>query len=151
MAYSIGFVAAADIYDSVRVYNDLNLSDLEGPVAYVDVAGDAGMKERVHAALGDRLTDSLIVGGTHQGGDPATGELAGPGPRFFFIPDVAENTADGHAGFHARFAAALREFSPWIAELIELDQATGVDAVVATYEELLTSRPGPSRSKVLSW
>ena len=54
-------------------------------------------------------------------------------------------------GFHARFAAALREFSPWIAELIELDQATGVAAVVATYEELLTSRPGPNRSKVLSW
>ena len=69
----------------------------------------------------------------------------------FFIPDVAENAADGHAGFHARFAAALGEFSPWIAELIELDQATGVAAVVATYEELLTSRPGPIRSKVLSW
>ena len=150
-ASNIGFVAGADIYDSVRVYDDLSLSDLQGPVAYVDVAGNAGMKERVHAALGDRLTDSLIVGGTHRGGDRATGMLVGPDPRFFFIPDVAENAADGHAGFHARFAAALREFSPWIAELIELDQATGVAAVVATYEELLTSRPGPNRSKVLSW
>ncbi len=150
-ASNIDFVAGADIYDSVCVCGDLDLSDLEALVAYVDVAGNAGLKERVHAALGDRLADSLIVGGTHQGGDPATGELAGPDPRCFSIPDVAEKAADGHAGFHARFAAAVCEFSPWIADLIELDEAIGVDAVVATCEELLASRPGPSRSKVLSW
>lgn len=145
------FVSGADVYDSVRTYDGLDLSDLEGPVAYVDFAGNAGLKERVHAALADRLTDSLIVGGTHQGGDPATGELVGPPPRFFFIPDVAEAAPDGHTGFHARFAAALGEFSPWVAGLLELDEAAGTEAVVAAYTELLAGNPGPTRSKVLSW
>lgn len=150
-ASNAAFVTDTNIYDAVRTYDGLDLADLEGPAAYVDIAGNAGLKERVHAALGDRLTDSLIVGGTHQGGEPATGELVGPGPRFFFIPDVAENAPDGHARFHTRFAEALGQFVPWIADLLELDEATGVDAIVAAYEELLADNPGPIRSKVLSW
>ncbi|MEM8706580.1 MAG: DUF2855 family protein [Actinomycetota bacterium] len=150
-AANVDFVERCDVYDSVRTYDGLDLADLEGPVAYVDFAGNAGLKERVHTALGERLTDSLIVGGTHQGGDPGTGELVGPPPRFFFIPDVAEAAEGGHAAFHARFADALAPFSAWIGELLELDEATGVDAVVAAYTELLEGNPGPIRSKVLSW
>ena len=150
-AANAAFVEQSGVYDSVRTYEDLDVSDLDGPVAYVDFAGNAGLKERVHTALGDRLTDSVIVGGTHQGGDPATGDLVGPAPRFFFIPDVAEAAEDGHAGFHTRFADALAAFAPWIDGLLELDEASGVDAVVAAYDELLAGNPGPTRSKVLSW
>ncbi|MEM8705139.1 MAG: DUF2855 family protein [Actinomycetota bacterium] len=150
-AANLDFVEGCDVYDSVRTYDALDVADLEGPVAYVDFAGNAGLKEQVHAALGDRLADSLIVGGTHQGGDPGTGELVGPAPRFFFIPDVAEAAEGGHAAFHARFADALAPFSAWIAGLLELDEASGVDAVVAAYNELLGGNPGPTRSKVLSW
>ena len=145
------FVEASGVYDSVRGYDWLELDDLEGPVAYVDFAGNAGLKERVHAALGERLAESLIVGGTHQGGDPASGELVGPAPRFFFIPDVAEAAEGGHAAFHARFAPALGRFMPWMATQLEIEEASGVDAVVATYTELLAGNPGPTRSKVLSW
>ncbi|MEM9521179.1 MAG: DUF2855 family protein [Actinomycetota bacterium] len=145
------FVERSGVYDSIHTYDGLDLADLDGPVAYVDFAGNAGLKERVHAALGGRLADSLIVGGTHQGGDPGTGELVGPAPRFFFIPDVAEAAEGGHPAFHARFADALAPFSAWIGGLLELDEASGVDAVVAAYTELLGGNPGPIRSKVLSW
>ena len=43
------------------------------------------------------------------------------------------------------------DIAAWIADLLALDEATGVDAIVAAYEELLADNPGPIRSKVLSW
>ena len=150
-ATNTDFVERSGAYDSVRSYDGLDLDDLFGPIAFVDIAGNAALREQVHAALGDRLVDSVIVGGTHQGGQPATGELVGPAPRFFFIPDVAEGADGGHAAFHARFAEALARFTPWIEDRLELEESAGVDAVVAAYEGLLGSNPGPVRSAVLSW
>ena len=122
---------------------------VEGPAAYVDIAGNNAVKEQVHLALGDRLTDSVLVGGTHKGAGVASGEIVGPAARFFFIPDVAE--AAGHEAFHARFADAWAEFKPWIEGRISLSSASGLDAIVATYRSVLSDNPDPAGSPVLSW
>ncbi|MEM9466573.1 MAG: DUF2855 family protein [Actinomycetota bacterium] len=150
-AANVDFVASTGVYDAVHTYDDLGLGQVAGPVAFVDYAGSQGLKERVHAALGERLADSVIVGGTHKGGEPGTGELSGPAPRFFFIPDVAEAAEGGHPAFHARFADALGRFSPWIAEHLDIAETAGIDTVVAAYRRLLSDNPSPNEGLVFTW
>lgn len=148
-ADNVGFVGASGVYDSVVAYDELALDRVEGPAAYVDIAGNAAVKEQVHSTLGDRLTDSVLVGGTHKGAGVASGEIVGPAARFFFIPDVAE--AAGHDVFHARFAEAWERFKPWIEARISLSSASGLDAIVAAYRSVLSDNPDPAGSPVLSW
>ena len=150
-AGNVGFVEASGVYDTILTYDDLSLADVTGPAAYVDIAGNASVKQAVHDALGDRLTDSVLVGGTHKGAGAASGELSGPAPRFFFIPDVAEQHEGGHPAFHADFASAWARFLPWIDGRLVLDTAAGLDAIVATYRRVLGDNPRPNESTVLSW
>lgn len=145
------FVAGSQVYDSVVTYDDLVLDGVDGPAAYVDVAGNKAITEQVHRLLGDRLTDSVLVGGTHKGAGDPTGDLVGPAPRFFFIPDVAEAADGGHPAFHARFADAWDDYRPWAADRLDLTAASGLDAIVATYRAVLSENPAPSQSTVLSW
>ncbi|MEM7216983.1 MAG: DUF2855 family protein [Pseudomonadota bacterium] len=150
-AGNVEFVAAAGVYDAITTYDDLDLAAVEGPAVYVDIAGSQGVKERVHAALGELLGESILIGGTHQGGEEGTGELSGPEPRFFFIPDVAEAADGGHAAFHDRFTAAWNGFVPWIETRLELTDDAGADAIVAAYERLLTGNPGPTQAGLFTW
>ena len=52
-----------------------------------------------------------MLGATHQGAGAATGELVGTTPRFFFIPDHAEELAAeaGLAAYHRRFTDAWEQ------------------------------------------
>ncbi|MEM7324017.1 MAG: DUF2855 family protein [Actinomycetota bacterium] len=147
------FVASTDGYDGVTTYDNLGLSGVTGPVAFVDAAGSPAIKEAVHAALGGRLTDSVILGATHQGGGAAGGSLGGPAPRFFFIPDVADQTAAelGHAAYHQTFADAWRRFVPWIEDKLEVTSGQGPEGIVDAYRTVLAGGLGPEVATVLRW
>ncbi len=146
------FVERSGVFDTVVTYDDIALADVEGPAAYVDAAGSPGITERVHAALGDRLTDSVVLGATHQGAGAAQGDLVGPAPRFFFIPDVAEQAAaNSRSDFHGRFATAWHEFVPWISGRLHIEPGSGVDAVIAGYRTILAGGVGPDTAKVFTW
>src|SRR3954451_13480721 len=77
------FVESLDVYERVVAYDEIETFD--GPLVFVDMAGDARVREAVHRAAGD-LRHSAVVGATHweelAGGD----ELPGPAPEFFFAP-----------------------------------------------------------------
>ncbi|MEM8926134.1 MAG: DUF2855 family protein [Actinomycetota bacterium] len=152
-AGNASFVEASGVYDRVTTYDDLQLVDASGPVAFVDAAGSPGIKEAVHAALGDRLVDSVILGATHQGGAAATGELVGPEPRFFFIPDVAEAAVDdvGLPAYHGAFADAWHRFAPWIGDRLQVEKRSGADEIVDAYGTVLAGGLGPDVATVLTW
>src|SRR5438132_245723 len=94
------FAARLGVYASVLPYEELDALP-PGPAVYVDMAGDAEVREGVHGHLGSSLTHSAVVGATHH---DRMGELPkslpGPRPQFFFAPDrVVKRTADwGGAG-----------------------------------------------------
>ncbi|MEM1331951.1 MAG: DUF2855 family protein [Actinomycetota bacterium] len=151
------FVESTGAYDAVITYDDVSsggsLAGAEQPVAFVDAAGSPAITERIHAALGERLVESVVLGATHQGAGAATGGVAGPAPRFFFIPDVAEQraAASSHADYHALFATAWSDFVPWIDEVLTVDEASGVDGVLATFTRAHSGAIGPETAKVLRW
>ena len=124
-----------------------------GSVAFVDAAGSPAVAERVHAGLADRLTDSIILGATHQGAGQAGGALVGPPRRFFFIPDVAEQRADelGLDTYHREFSDRWRQFVPWIEQRLIVHAAHGEDAVLGAYRAALTGTLGPETATVLAW
>lgn len=150
---NVAFVESTGMYDEVVAYDPLALDDVDGPAAFVDAAGNPAIRERVHARLGDRLVDSVALGATHQGGGAATGDLVGPPPRFFFIPDVAEQLAasEGLRAYHRRFAGAWRRFAPWIDDTLTVESGSGVDDIIEAYRDALAGRVGPETAKVLTW
>src|SRR4051812_11010408 len=74
------FVESLGVYDGVLAYDEI--SELgDGILVFVDMAGDASVREAVHRAAGDRLRHSAVVGATHWEQLGGGGELPGPAPE----------------------------------------------------------------------
>lgn len=151
------FTRSLGVYDEVVTYDDLTdagaLGEIEGPAAFVDVAGNADVRRAAHVGLADRLVVSLTVGGTHwdhQPDAPSDDPLPGPEPTFFFAPTrIAERTREwGREGLDARLGGAWDEFTDWAAGWVEMRTAIGADQVVGVYLDLLAGRVDPRHGHV---
>lgn len=138
------FVQGLGIYDAIHGYDEVETLQTGVPTLYLDLAGDAALRRRVHAHFGENLTYDCLVGSTQSDSftmdDPA---LTGPKPEFFFAATcLDQHRARGtlHA-FYDRFLADQRRFfekvvepvSPWI-RIVEhrgLDNAAGVVRALA--------------------
>jgi len=150
-AGNVAFVEGLGVCDRVLTYDDVSSLAPDVPTAYVDMAGDAGVRRAVHEHVG-ALVASVQVGGTHWeqvGGD---GALPGPTPALFFAPDqiVKRRTDWGPGGVESRFAEAWAAFLPVVQGWIEVVERRGPDAVGETYLEVLDGRADPSVAFVLS-
>lgn len=141
------FVEGLGAYDAVHGYDEVEALPNGVPTLYLDLAGDAALRRRVHARFGDDLKYDCLVGSTQSDSftmdDPA---LVGPKPVFFFAATcLDQHRARGtlHA-FYDRFLADQAAFfervvdpaSPWIrivehqgleaAALVVRDLADGV-------------------------
>ena len=151
-ARSVGFVESLGVYDHVLAYEDAAALP-GGRAVYVDIAGDAAVREAVHGRYGDALAHSAVVGATHHdrmagGGDP----LPGPAPEFFFAPDrVRQRSQDwGRDGLEQRTAAAWAPYAAWTAGWLEVLHDAGPAAVERVYLELLDGRVDPATAHVLA-
>ena len=146
------FAARLGVYASVLPYEELDALP-PGPAVYVDMAGDAEVREGVHGHLGSSLTHSAVVGATHH---DRMGELPeslpGPRPQFFFAPDrVVKRTADwGGAGLEQRLAEAWQPFMQWTGGWLELIRARSGEELRGAYLELLDGRIDPAKAHVFS-
>jgi Protein of unknown function (DUF2855) len=147
----VGFVEGTGGYDRVVPYDEVSALPAERAV-YVDMSGDAAVRQAVHAHLGESLAHSAVVGATHHDQMGGTGGLPGPPPTFFFASDrVAKRSKDwGRDGLEARTAEAWRPFVEWTGGWLEVVHESGLDAVKRTYLELLDGDIDPSRAHVLS-
>ena len=76
-----------DVYNRVVAYEDRG-SPSKQEAVYVDMAGDADVRDAVHQHYGPRLVHSAVVGATHHDRIAAVPDsLPGPRPMFFFAPD----------------------------------------------------------------
>jgi hypothetical protein len=159
----VGFVGGLGCYDRVLAYGDAERLEADVPTVYVDMSGDAGLRERIHRHLGDALRHDCAVGLTHwregAGRRPADGAapapLPGPKPAMFFAPARwTKREADwGAAGFAARqaeareaFAARLRGEGGWMTVV----EGRGPDEVVRVWRELVDGRHRPEQGHVLA-
>jgi hypothetical protein len=149
---SAEFVAGLGIYGSVVTYDAIDSLE-RGPATYVDVAGDAEVRQAVHSHFGDELAHSMAVGVTHWeefgGGD---GELPGPTPSFFFAPDrVVKRSQDwGRAALEQRVADAWHPFCEWTGGWLETIRGEGFEGVREAYLDVLEGRVAPNTAHVIS-
>jgi hypothetical protein len=80
------FTRSLGCYDDVRRYDELAALDPNVPTAYIDFAGNAELRRRVHGHFGDALTCSSSIGGTHWQALGSARDLPGPRPTLFFAP-----------------------------------------------------------------
>ena len=149
---NVAFVEGLGVYDHVVTYDDLDALG-EAPAAYVDIAGNAGVRAGVHRAYGGRLRHSMAVGATHWDEPPAAPvDPPGGAPTFFFAPDqVVKRTKEwGRAGLDDRVAEAWRRYVEFAAGWLDIRRSVGPEAVTTTYLELVDGRVDPALGYVLS-
>lgn len=112
------FAGSLGCYDAVVTYDEVATLAADTPAVYVDMSGNATVRDRVHRHFGDALAHDCAVGGTHWDARGSAKGLPGPRPVFFFAPDrIKKRQADwGGAGLGQRIAQAWRTFLPVAAD-----------------------------------
>ena len=147
------FVKQLDLYSSVMTYDNLHATDAGTKAAYVDIAGNAGITSAAHVMLGEKLIDSVLIGATHRAPSAEPLPMPGPTPRFFFIPNVAEERAanDGFEIYHRHFSDAWLPFAHWAAGWINIERGRGPAAIESGYLANLAGGIPPDRALIFSW
>jgi Protein of unknown function (DUF2855) len=149
------------LYDHVIAYDELATLDANQRAVYIDFAGDAGFRRRVHEHWRDALGHSASIGGTHHGAlGPGRG-LPGPKPTLFFAPEqMRQRSAPppaglGRAGLQQAIDAAWTAFvalaaqgeRPWV----RIEHRHGGEAMQAAWLEVLEGRADANRGLMLSF
>ena len=144
---NLEFTRSLGCYDEVLTYDEVGA--LTGPAVYVDVAGDAALRRKVHETV--PLAHSAVVGAAHHDAAPDPGELPGPRPTFFFAPDqMRKRYADwGPDGVEERHAEAWLRFAPVVQDWVDVTVGSGPEALQAAWLETLAGRTPPRTGHVL--
>jgi hypothetical protein len=153
-ARNVEFVRGLGLYDEVVTYDDIESLDAAIPSAVVDMAGDDGVRARIHRHFDGTLTHACQVGATHweeRDGD-ADAELPGPTPTFFFAPaQMAKRNGEWGPGvLMDRVGAALAVFLDGAPTWLRVVHSAGPDAVELVYLDMLEGRTTPDTGQVLS-
>jgi hypothetical protein len=122
------------------------------PVAFVDMAGNSELRERLHRHFGDQIKYSGRVGLTHRSSALDEPELPGAKPAWFFAPDQIRKRAKewGPGGIDKRFGAAWSTFAPMLDRWLTVTEGRGPAAVRQTYLDTLNGRVAPDQGHILS-
>lgn len=145
------FVEGLGLYDRVLTYDAIELD--HDALVFVDMAGDASVREAVHRAAGDRLKHSAVVGATHW--DQLAGStdpLPGPAPELFFAPAHIERLGAelGPAELQRRIGEAWDDFIGQVGGWMDVEHGEGADEVQRVWRALVDGDVDPRRGHVLS-
>ncbi|MBO6564895.1 MAG: DUF2855 family protein [Pseudomonadales bacterium] len=134
------FVEGMGIYDEVVTYDDIEQM-ADAKVAFVDMAGNRKVLERLHHHFGDNVVCSSGVGITHwetrDGQEPA--ELPGAKPSMFFAPTQMQkrNQDWGPETYQAELQSAWTAFLGAVDDWVSINEGSGADAMETTYRTVL--------------
>jgi uncharacterized protein DUF2855 len=150
-ARNAAFVGSLGIHDEVVTYDHVTSLPADEPVVFVDMAGDSGLRARLHHHFGERMKYSAQIGLTHRKSDADEPELPGAKPKWFFAPDQIRKRAKewGPGGVDARFSAAWAEFAPTLGGWLKVTESRGADAVRQVYLDTLAGRIPPDQGHML--
>lgn len=147
------FVQGLGVYDDVVTYEELESMDASSKVAFVDMAGNREVLERLHHHFGDNTVCSCGVGITHQesgdGQEPAA--LPGAKRTMFFAPNQVEKRAQdwGPETLQQNIDSAWNSFLESVDDWVTINERSGQDAMQQTYQEVLNGA-APDQSFALS-
>jgi Protein of unknown function (DUF2855) len=150
-AGNVDFVGSLGCYDDVVTYDHLESLPANAPAAFVDMAGSADLRARLHRHFGDQLKYSGRVGLTHQNAT-LDEPLPGAKPTWFFAPDQIRKRARdwGQGGVDTRFSAAWAGVAPDLERWLKVVEGRGSDAVRQVYLDTLNGRIPPDQGHMLS-
>jgi hypothetical protein len=151
-AGNTAFVTSLGCYDEVVTYDGVTALPADSAVAYVDMAGNSDLRERLHRHFGEQMKYSGQVGLTHRGISPDEPQLPGAKPTWFFAPDQIRKRARewGPGGVDKRFGAAWTGFAPKLDQWLDVTEGRGPAAVQVTYLDTLNGRVPPNLGHILS-
>jgi len=139
------FVASLGCYHRVLGYDELDQLQAQRPSVYLDYAGDAALRQKVHEHLPE-LRHSSSIGASHIEKIGGSSGLPGPKPQFLFVPHQAAKRVGewGLAGLMQRMAQdwqrltarALDTAQPWI----QVQHHEGGAATQAAYATVLAGQ-----------
>ncbi|MFP6639042.1 MAG: DUF2855 family protein, partial [Myxococcota bacterium] len=146
------FVESLGFYDEVVLYSDLTSLPVDGPAAFVDMAGNAEVRATLHRHLRDALKYDCSVGLTHWDKGAINEDIPGPAPEFFFAPSqIAKRSQEwGPGELMKRLGAAWAQFRDASGKWLDVKRGCGEDTVASVYEATLSGRADPSVGNILS-
>ncbi|MFP6806209.1 MAG: DUF2855 family protein [Pseudomonadales bacterium] len=150
---NVNFVEGLGIYDEVVTYDNIAALDKSAPVAFIDMAGNRAVLEALHKHFTDNMKYSCGVGITHWEtmGAARTESLPGAKPEGFFAPSqIQKRTKEwGAEKFQRELASAWSDFLAVVDNWVDIQELSGQDALLATYQKVLGSAP-PNQGYVLT-
>ena len=144
------FVTAQSGCDAVVTYDAIETLD-QVPSVYVDMAGNADVKARLHSHLADQLRHSSAVGTSHWDQFQPQQQLAGPKPEFFFAPSqIEKRRADwGPGEIDRQITSAWKRIATDAATWLDIKEHAGLEAAAAAYDVLAEGRSSPRDGHVV--
>jgi uncharacterized protein DUF2855 len=140
-----GFVEGLNACDQVATYDALEQEIAQIPSVYVDMAGNADVRGRLHHHLNDNMLHSAAVGTSHWDKFEPTGDLPGARPRFFFAPaQVEKRRADwGPGQIEKRLEGAWRRLAENSAGWMKIERSTGLARAIDIYSDIANGKTAP--------
>lgn len=122
------------------------------PSVFVDMAGNADVKRRLHAHLGDLLRHSAAVGLSHWDSFAPPRDLDGPKPQFFFAPArIAKRRQDWGPGVvETRIAEATARIADQAADWMTLVRHDGLEEAMNAFADLAEGRANPAEGHIVT-
>jgi hypothetical protein len=149
------FCESLGCYSRVLSYEELDQVAADTPCVYVDLAGNAGLRRKIHERFGE-LKYNCAVGGTHVEQLGGAKDLPGPRATLFFAPaQVKKRQGDwGPAELNQRLLQGWRQFvskatqsqPPWM----QVRTHRGPAQVQSAYAQVLAGKTDPREGQVLS-
>jgi hypothetical protein len=149
------FCESLGCYSRVLSYEELDEIGAGTACVYVDFAGNAALRRRIHERF-ELLKYSCSVGGTHVEQLGGAKDLPGPRATLFFAPaqaskrqadwgaaELGRKLVTGWQGFAAKVSNA---HAPWLV----VAHHTGPQAVQSAYAQVLAGRGDPRHGHILS-
>jgi hypothetical protein len=150
------FCESLGCYHRVLTYDELPLLDPTTPSVYVDLAGNASLRQQVHTHM-QALTYSCSIGGAHVQALGSAKDLPGPRAVLFFAPaQIKKRQADwGAAVLQQRLLQAWQQFAhtvthstpPWL----HVVEHHGAEAGLTLYRQMLQGQLPPVEGHVLGF
>lgn len=144
------FVEGLGACDQVLSYDEIEqLADV--PSVYVDMAGNADVKSRLHHHLRDNVRHSAAVGTSHWDKFAQPQDLPGAKPKFFFAPEQIRKRREqwGPGEIEARITAAWKRVAADAGNWLDLRVHRGLEAARPVYSALAEGRANPRDGHVV--
>lgn len=144
------YVESLGACDAVISYDDLDTLDL-CPSVYVDMAGNADAKQRLHMHLDAHLKHSAAVGTSHWDKFQPQLKLAGPKPQFFFAPAQIAKRRDewGPGVIEGKITEGWKRLAATASEWLDVKVHEGLEAAQIVYADVAAGRASPRDGNII--